>query len=169
MEKDLQILFLNFLVQSQNGWSIPRLFRMPILRELSVGVLIDYLHIWDLLSDFELQPSIDDKHLFSLASNRKYSAKFAYKGFFLGSSSFEYYKIVCKSWAPPKCRFFIWLVTQKRCWTTDRLTKRGLDHPKKCLLCDQDAETIDHLLVTCVFAREFWYLLLRQLGLHLAP
>jgi hypothetical protein len=29
---------------------------------------------------------------------------------------------------------------------------------------------MDHLLVTCVFAREFWYLLLRQFGLHsLAP
>jgi hypothetical protein len=29
---------------------------------------------------------------------------------------------------------------------------------------------MDHLLVFCVFARQFWYLLLRQVGLHsLAP
>jgi hypothetical protein len=94
----------------------------------------------------------------------------AYKGLFLGSSSFAYYKMVSKSWAPPKWCFFIWLVTQKRCWTADRLAKRGLDHPEKSLLCDQEAETMDHLLVTCVFAREFWYLWLRQFGLHsLAP
>ena len=26
--------------------------------------------------------------------------------------------------------------------------------------------TINHLLVSCVFARQFWYLLLRQVGLH---
>jgi hypothetical protein len=122
-------------------------------------------HLWDLLSDFELQLDIDDKHLFSLASNGKYSAKSSYKGLFLGSSSFAYYKMVWKSWAPPKCRFFIWLVTQKRCWTANRLAKRGLDHSEKCLLCDQEAETMDHL--TCVFAREFWYLLLRQFGLQL--
>jgi hypothetical protein len=32
-------------------------------------------------------------------------------------------------------------------------------HPERCLLCDQDDETIDHLLVSCVFARKF--------GLHL--
>jgi hypothetical protein len=37
-------------------------------------------------------------------------------------------------------------------------------------LCDQEDETLDHLLVTCSFSREFWYLLLRKFGLHsLAP
>jgi hypothetical protein len=70
----------------------------------------------------------------------------------------------------PKCRFFIWLVAQNRVWTADRLAKRGLIHPEKCPLCDQEDETIDYLLVTCCFSREFWYLLLRKFGLHsLAP
>jgi hypothetical protein len=45
---------------------------------LSVGVLMEYLHLWELLSSFELQPGIEDKHLFSLASDGKYSAKSAY-------------------------------------------------------------------------------------------
>lgn len=31
---------------------------------------------------------------------------------------------------------------------------------------DQEDETINHLLISCVFARQFWYLLLRQLGLY---
>jgi hypothetical protein len=57
-----------------------------------------------------------------------------------------------------------------RVWTADRLAKRGLIHPEKCPLCDQEDETIDYLLVTCCFSREFWYLLLRKFGLHsLAP
>jgi hypothetical protein len=63
---------------------------------------------------------------------------------------------------------FGWLL--KRVWTVDRLAKRGLNHPEKCPLCDQEDETLDHLLVTCSFSREFWYLLLRKFGLHsLAP
>jgi hypothetical protein len=45
--------------------------------------------------------------------------------------------------------FFIWLVAQNRCWTADRLAKRGLNHPNKCPLCDQNAESINHLLVSC--------------------
>ena len=35
-----------------------------------------------------------------------------------------------------------------------------------CPLCDQEEETINHLLVECVFAREFWFLLLWQVGLQ---
>ena len=34
----------------------------------------------------------------------------------------------------------------------DRLQKRGL----RCPQCDQE-ETIQHLLTTCVFARQFWF------------
>jgi hypothetical protein len=55
----------------------------------------------------------------------------------------------------PNAGFSFGLLLKKRCWTIDRLVKRGLDHPEKCLLCDQEAETMDHLFVTCVFAREF--------------
>jgi hypothetical protein len=69
-------------------------------------------------------------------------------------------------WAPSKRRFFLWLATHKRCWAANRLAKRGLDHPSKCPLCDQEAQTLDHLLVSCVFSREFWFKLLRQLGLQ---
>jgi hypothetical protein len=61
-------------------------------------------------------------------------------------------------------------VAQNTCWTADRLAKRGLNHPPACLLCDQEPEDLNHLLVSCVFAREFWYKLLRRFRLHsLAP
>jgi hypothetical protein len=73
-----------------------------------------------------------------------------------------------QSWAPPKCRFFLWLVD--RCWTADRLANRGMSHPARCPLCDQEPETINHLLVSCVFSRVFRHTILRKFGLHsLAP
>jgi len=66
--------------------------------------------------------------------------------------------------------FFLWLDAHNRCWTADRLAKRGLDHPPKCQLCDQEDETLDHLLVSCVFSRMFWFQLLRTFDLQmLAP
>jgi hypothetical protein len=38
------------------------------------------------------------------------------------------------------------------------------------LLCDQEEEDIQHLLTTCVFAREFWCRLLSPVGLqHCVP
>jgi len=84
----------------------------------------------------------------------------------VGTTSFEPYERIWKTWAPPKCRFFVWLVAQNRCWTADCLARRGLPHPERCPLCDQAAETIDHLLVQCVFAREFWFRFFSRIGLQ---
>jgi hypothetical protein len=53
----------------------------------------------------------------------------------------------------------------QRCWTADRLRRRGLDHPEQCPICDQEMETIDHFLVNCVFARNYWFKLLRKVNL----
>jgi hypothetical protein len=129
-----------------------------------VGVLVEYLQLWDLLSAVKLQPEIEDKH-------GNYSAKVAYEGLFMGSIYFSHYSRVWKTWAPPKCRFFfLWFAAHNRCWTADRFAKIGLDHPPKCPLCDQEDETLDHLLVSCVFTRDFWFQLLRRFNLQvLAP
>jgi hypothetical protein len=71
---------------------------------------------------------------------------------------------------PSKCRFFMWLAARKRCWTADSLAWRGLPHLERCPLCDQAEESIDHLLVFCVFSKQFWFHMLHQIGLHmLAP
>jgi len=48
----------------------------------------------------------------------------------------------------------------------DRLAWQGLDHPSGCLHCDQDAETVNHLLVDCVFARDFWFGLLQKVDMQ---
>ena len=95
---------------------------------LTIGVIIDYLHLWDNLSDFFLQPEVEDRHIWRFSSDGQYSVKTAYRGLFVGSTSFEPWERVWKSWAPPKCRFFVWLVAHNRCWAVDRL--RGLSHPK---------------------------------------
>ena len=70
-----------------------------------------------------------------------------------------------KSWAPAKCKFFLWLAIRNRCWTSDRLAKRGLPHPDKCPLCDQEDETVQHLLTSCVVARQVWFRVLAPLNL----
>jgi len=52
------------------------------------------------------------------------STRLAYTNFFAGSISFEPWKKVWKSWAPGKCKTFLWLTIQNRCWTADRLQKK---------------------------------------------
>jgi hypothetical protein len=74
---------------------------------LTVGVITEFLHLWDLILKFELRQGVNDIHFWRLAADKKYSAKVAYESFFLGSISFEPYQRIWKSWAPPKCRFFL--------------------------------------------------------------
>jgi hypothetical protein len=87
-----------------------------------------------------------------------------------GSIDFEPHERVWQTWALVKCKFFMWLVAQRRCCTSDSLARRGMDHPEKCLLCDQEEETIDHIMLSCVFSRQFWFNWLQQVHLQmLAP
>jgi hypothetical protein len=147
-----------------------RKWLMDISGTLTVGVFADFLDLWDALEAVSLHPDQEDRHFFRFAANGKYSAKAAYEGFFIGSTQFEHWERIWKSWSPPKCNFFLWLAALGRCWTADRLQKRGLSHPTHCPFCDQESETIDHLLVGCVFARTFWYHLIAQINLRdLAP
>lgn len=54
-----------------------------------------------------------------------------------------------------KMLFFLWLVAHKKCWTADRLARHGIDHPDCCPFCDQEEESIDHLLVNLLII--FWF------------
>jgi hypothetical protein len=102
---------------------------------------------------------------FRTSQHATYSSKSAYDAFFIGSITFGPWWRVWKTWAPLRCKFFVWMAIKNRVWTGDRLAKRGLPYPAACPLCDQVEETIQHILVSCVFARQVWTLILNELGL----
>jgi hypothetical protein len=137
---------------------------------ISLEALLEYLTLWDMISEVKLQVGVQDKHIWRLSKSGQYNAKSAYDTLFQGAVYFRPFERIWKSWAPPKCHFFMWLVAHNRCSTADRLERRGLPHPDKCPLCDQEEETMQHLLVRCVVARQFWYSLFYQVGFsRLAP
>lgn len=141
------------------GWIV------DIKGALTVQVLSVYLLLWDLVHNWHLQQEAADQHL----NNGSYSTKSAYNAFFVGTIHFAPWKRVWRSWATPKCNFFMRLVLKNRVWTVDRLAKRGLPHLAACPLCDQEAELIQHLLVSCVFGKQVWFLILHGLGLSVLP
>ena len=102
--------------------------------------------------------------LWKLSISGSCTSKLSYDAFFLGTIRFAPWKSVWRTWAPLRCKFFIWLAIKNRHWTANRLTKRGLTHPA-CPLCDQENEIVQHLLVSCVFACQVWYIILQKLGL----
>jgi hypothetical protein len=133
--------------------------------QVTMQMLTDLLSLWDLLSGTTLQQGVDDTHVWRLSSSGQYTTKSAYEALCQGCIRFDPWRRIWKSWAPGKCKLFLWLAAHDRCWTADRLARRNLPHLDLCPLCDQEEETINHLMSSCVFAREFWFILLQRVGL----
>jgi hypothetical protein len=70
---------------------------------------------------------------------------------------------------PPKVKFFFWLALHERLWTAERQKRHGLQPSTSCVLCDQMDETGDHLLCSCVYAREVWSRLLAAMASIATP
>ena len=84
--------------------------------------LMEYLELWDAISDVHLSSS-SDIHRWKFESSGFFSSRSAYKAFFVGAIKFEPWKCLSKSWAPNKCMIFLWLAVRNRCWTANRLQK----------------------------------------------
>jgi hypothetical protein len=118
---------------------------------LTVLVSVQYLHLWQRLEGVTLDPGTDDqvKWRWSYAIS-------TYGVMFLGSSDLLGAKQLWKSKVLGEHKFFVWLVLQDRCWTSDRWHWHGLQEDNTCALCDQNSKHICQLLLGCIYNREIW-------------
>ncbi|GJN35167.1 hypothetical protein PR202_gb23914 [Eleusine coracana subsp. coracana] len=126
--------------------------------------LYEYFQLWDVLLEVNLSED-NDQHTWRFDGSGSFSTKSAYQAFFNGAMTFEPWRRLWKAWASSKYKVFLWLAIRNKCWTVDRLARRGLPHPDRCVFCDQADEDIQHILTDCVFAREFWYKVLAPVGM----
>lgn len=114
------------------------------------GALAEFFMLWHRLGAGALTLEQDDVLLWRWSGDGCYSSKSAYDAFFAGSTKASITQEIWRSRAPYNCKFFAWLASRNRCWTADRLQRRGLPCPAACSLCDQEQETLQHLLLGCV-------------------
>jgi hypothetical protein len=139
-------------------------------QDFSFDHLSQFVDLWSLLQDFQLNDNLEDDISWRLTENGCYTSKSAYEVQFLGSTMSPLYKSVWKVWAPPKIKFFAWLVNQNRIWTADRLAKRGWPNCGLCPLCKRCTESVDHLFVHCRFTKRLWERVKEWLGIpHIHP
>ena len=101
-------------------------------------------------------PGTTDIIIWTLSTNGCYSVGSAYKAQFLGLAPCSFESLVWKTWEPPKCRFFAWLVVQNRLWTSDRLPIIRWPQNPLCQLCKNQGETAKHILFKCRCYRQIW-------------
>jgi hypothetical protein len=123
---------------------------------LSHEIIVEYTKLWEMLEDIVLSDSQQDTIAWVLTADGAYSAKSAYAAHFIGRTKCESAAQICKTKAPPKCKFFLWLMLQNRIWTTAHLQIRGWTNEYFCQLCLRSLETTQHLFCECPMAREIW-------------
>lgn len=131
----------------------------------TVQVILQYLKLWERVIDVQLLPGVPDSIIWRWASNQQYSAASAYGAMFIGSFAPFGAGLIWKARAPAKVKFFFRLALHRRCWTAERRKRHGLQNDDSCILCLQCSETLEHILLGCVFSREVWDRLLSRLRL----
>lgn len=130
----------------------------------TVALLIEFLSLWEVVSDTTLQQGVQDKHVWCPSNTGQYSAKSAYDALLQGSTQFahgrEYGNIGHKANAGSSFGWSLTIIVDRELWW-----EGNLPHPGHCLFCDQEQETIIHLLSSFVFIQQFWLLFLQQVGL----
>jgi hypothetical protein len=104
-----------------------------------------------------------------LTPKGEYTTSSAYKAQFHDYAANPALAAIWTTWAPPKCKFFAWLILQDRVWTSDRLARRHWDHNPVCPLCRTTPEMAIHLLAECRYTHRVWSLLVTWIGSQFPP
>jgi hypothetical protein len=123
---------------------------------LNQGLIADFIRLWEELEGVVLVEGQEDTIVWSLTSDGQYSAKSAYSMQFEGKTRCLAAAQTWKTKAPPKCKFFLWLMLKDRIWTAARLQRRGWPNEYFCQMCFRNLETTEHLFCECHVTRKIW-------------
>jgi len=131
-----------------------------IAHNLNHDLLNEFFRLWTAIEmvGLNLEDTSEDTITWTLESSGEYSARSAYAIQFAGQILSNSRVLIWKAWAPPKCKFFTWLLLQNRLWTAARLQARGWENNYFCAFCVRNLETTHHLFFECPFARSVWQL-----------
>jgi hypothetical protein len=101
-------------------------------------VLCDYVLVWEKVQGVTFDDLSSDRFIWRWTADGTYSASSAYRAFFVGMATLRGAKELWKVRAPPKCKFFFWLLLHDRLWTAARRKRHGLQDDDVCIFCDQE-------------------------------
>ena len=127
-----------------------------LVTDIPPEALDEFLNLWPRVAEVQLADEMEDRVRWMWEQNGEFSGRMAYAARYMGREVSPTAVFTWQTKAPRRCRFFSWLAIRIRCWTSDRLARRGLPHQDTCPLCNQHDETMQHLLMECVFARQIW-------------
>ncbi|RVW40781.1 Transposon TX1 uncharacterized 149 kDa protein [Vitis vinifera] len=139
------------------GWEVH--FRRPF-HDWELGEVSRFLiHI----SAIKVQEG-EDSLIWKIERKGKFSVKSYYRSLKVENSPLFPTKEVWGSRAPLRTRFFAWEAVWGKISTVDMLMRRGWSMVNRCVLCKENEESADHILIHCGKTRKLWTVVLSSFG-----
>ena len=106
----------------------------------------------------------EDFLVWKIERRGKFSVKSYYRSLKVENNPFFPAKEVWGSHAPFRTCFFAWEAVWGKIFIVDMLMRRGWSMVNRCILCKENEESADHILIHCGKTRELWTLLLSSFG-----
>ena len=117
------------------------------------------------LNDQNFRPTGEDKLLLKNAKEKGFSVKIMYKSFDTFPAVEFPYHLVWNPVVPPQIGVFAWEAAWGKVLTLDQLKRCGLNLVNRCFMCEEEEETIDHLLIHYKCTKMLWDLFLSIVGI----
>ena len=97
-----------------------------------------------------------DMMCWSGSSKEGFQVKSYYRALLPSADRYVPWKSIWKTKAPPRVAFFVWAAALVHILATDNLRRRHVIVLDWCCMCKKNGESISHLLLHCLAAREVW-------------
>ena len=154
VHKDARVADVWDSSREDGGWS--PVFLRPF-NDWEVEEVERFLHF---LHNKKIRPFQEDRLLLKETMNDGFSVRLMYRKLIYSLPTDFPCRSIWNPIVPPKLGFFAWEASWGKVFTLDQLKRRGIPLINRCFLCEDDEETIDHLLIHCLRAKMLWDLFL---------
>ena len=158
VQKDAMVSDMWNHFREEGGWAPTFLRPLNDWEMEEVGSFLSFIHMK------KIRLEIEDNLLVKGSRLGNFLVRTMYNGL---DSSVDIDFPVCPVWnavIPSKISFFTWEASRGKVMTLEQLKRHGRYLVNKCCLCEEDEETIDHLLIHCNTARMHCVLFLTIVG-----
>ena len=127
--------------QGREGWS--PIFLRPF-NDSKVEEVERFLHF---LHSRKIRPFQEDQLLLKESTDDGFSVRLMYRKLVHSLPTAFPFRSIWNPIVPPKLGFFAWEASWGKVLTLDQLKRRGIPLANMCFLCEDDEETIDHMLI----------------------
>lgn len=118
-------------------------------------------HLEGLLQEVNLEETPDQRASFFEDNSHRLLSGIIFSGIIYcasmrGDHACPSYNFVWRNFAPPRVKFFGWLLAQNRIQCRTSLLRKNILEDARCEVCGQEDETADHIISGCSFVCSFW-------------